>query len=274
MSALEIINVTYFNPKDSIFKEERSSRECVYYYKCNNHKNCNAYAEGRCLMVNSSLFNSERICPYGKREKEQGFTKAASKCGMLSLKAETDYKDFCYKLKPLDHICVISDYVYIPLTFVHFHKGKDNKHLISKEDFFNINFIINMITDIPTDSYGRPFKSFEEKELPDFLLQLRSYFPELFIELKQKLPKVEEYIRNIKLVGKYAYLYSLLPGDVKIGSRKFKWDGEGLYCKADELILSSKCLFGDEVLKVIPTENTIAEIIDINTCSAKTTFVE
>ena len=74
------INFTYYNPRTSLFKAGKSDRERTTVYFCNNVESCDAYKRGKCVMLNGLYSHS---CPYGKIERQEGYTKAARSCGVL-----------------------------------------------------------------------------------------------------------------------------------------------------------------------------------------------
>lgn len=143
------INFTYYNPRNSLFKAGKSDRERVTVYTCNNSKSCDACKRNKCVMMNG-LYS--RSCPYGQIKREEGYTKAARRCGELIQKRKNEYGNVEVFKKALKFVCYIGDYVYLPLSYLIKYSNsirensflKENGDIIRKEDF-TPEFIVELL---------------------------------------------------------------------------------------------------------------------------------
>lgn len=267
------INFTYYDPRNSLFKAGKSDRERVTIYTCNNSENCDACKRNKCVMLNGLYFHP---CPYGQTKREEGYTKAARRCGDLIQKKKDEYGDVAYSKSDLKFVCYIGDYVFLPLPHLinysnsirenSFFKGDGN--IIRKEDF-TPEFIVELIKYRPRAMMGGEITSYQRKEVPKFCSQLKRYMPDMFEKVKTIYPEIEDRIEDIDYQNKYARVVTLLPGKVKLSTKIVEWDGSVIRAKGDQLTFWG---LSKETVIITPDESTYVQIVDNATVTDDTEF--
>ncbi len=256
-----------------MFEAGKSDRERVTLYTCNNAENCDAHKRNKCVMLNGLYFHS---CPYGQIKSEEGYTKAARRCGDLIRKRKEEYVNVAYSKNDLKFICYIGDYVYLPLPHLinyvnpirdsKFFKG--NGDLIRREDF-TPEFIIELLKFKPRAMFGGEISSYQKEEIPKFCTQLKRYMPDMFEKVKRIYPEIEDRIKNIDYRDKYAKIITLLPGKVKLSTDIVEWDGTVIRAEGKQI---SFWRLSKEPVIITPNENTYVQIVDNATVTDDTEF--
>lgn len=274
MSEYKTINLTYYNPCTSIFKQGKSDRERVTLYQCCKSKTCDAYKNNKCIMLNGVFGHG---CPYGQQIRKEGYTKAARKCGLLVNEYKNKYSDVEYALKPLSIVCKINDYIYTGLphlqNYVNSIRPKDfftYEDLIKIENF-TPEFIVELIKFKPYAMFGGEIESYQKKAVPQFCNQLKRNIPDLYQQVVEIYPEIQNLIENINYVGLEAKVKTLLPGKVRLSSDILEWNGDVLKAKGRQI--SWWRLNGEEVI-IIPDDNTVVKICDNKTVTDETILIE
>lgn len=272
MNNYEPINLTYYNPCNSIFKAGKSDRERVALYMCSNKDNCDAYKRNKCVMMNGLWGHS---CPYGHTTKETGFTKAAKNCGKLVREYKDKYGEVEYSKKDLGFVCYIGDYVYLNLPHLinysnsirekNFFIGDD---MIKREDF-TPEFVVELIKFRPRALMGGEITSYQKEEVPKFCTQLKRYMPDMYEKVKAIYPEIDKYIKEIDYSDKYAKVKTLLPGKVKISIYYCEWDGKVIRGTGKGLGIFD---VEDAEVIIIPKDDTYVKIVDNATVTEETEF--
>lgn len=219
MEDFKVINFTYYDPYNSVFKAGKHDRERTTIYMCCNSEYCDAYKRNTCYMMNG-LYGEK--CPYGKISRQEGYTKAARKCGNLIQEMKSKYKDVAYVMRSLGFLCVIGDYIYVPLNYLLNYNnsirekdffGDSSGHLIPKESF-TTEFIVELIKYKPRSLMGGEIVSYPKENVPQFCTQLKKYMSDVYEKVKELYPEIEELVKNIDYKGKMANVKTLLPGKV------------------------------------------------------------
>ena len=268
------INFTYYDPRNSLFKSGKSDREEVKIYVCNNSENCDAYKRNKCVMLNGLSFHT---CPYGEIKREEGYTKAARRCGELIWKRKDEYENIAYSKSVLKFLSYIGDYVFLPLPYLinyvnsirdrSFFKGDGD--IIRKEDF-TPEFIVELLKFRPRAAFmGSEITSYQKVEVPRFCSQLKRYMPNMFEKVKKAYPEIEDRIKDIDYRDKYAKVVTLLPGKVKLSTKIVEWDGSVIRAKGDQLTFWG---LSKETVIITPDESTYVQIVDNTTVTDDTEF--
>lgn len=279
MRLYEVINVTYYNPKDChIFKVDRSERERVHYYRCSNKENCELYKNGTCVLLGYDGLISHSKCPYGYVEEIVGKTKSAKSCGDLSRQAKTEFEDFLYKLKEPKSFGIVGDYIYFPIIYI---KNYNNTFAKETEDFYyeNSSKLINkkyytketfkrLCEYRPMSLMSGIIKDYRKKVLPMFLRKLRTYDIKMFTSLCEIYPDANKIVEEVSFIGKNAKLKTLKNGTVKAGSYKCEWDGEKLIFIDDIYVYNLKGKF-----YCLPSDEAVVEVVDNETVCDETIFI-
>lgn len=273
MNEYELINLTYYNPKEAIlFKAGKSDRERVTLYWCCNKDNCEAYKNNTCIQCNG-LFGMS--CPYGKKDVKEGYTKAAKKCGELVSLYKKEHENILYKLEYISRICKIGDYVYLNLPHLNnmvnpiYNKEMFFNDKLIKKEYFTPEFIIKLLEYNPRALIGGVIHSYQDKDIPLFSWQLKRYMFDEYNKVLSKYSRIENLARSVSFVGKKAKVKTLDKGLVKIGIYIFDWDGEYLRGKGKDLDYS---LQNNEEILIKPNDDTYVKVYDDNTVTESTVF--
>lgn len=274
----ELINITNYNPKQSLFKASRSDREEIRYWKCCNKENCEAYKNRKCIMFYHPF--SCDGCPYGRKEKEVGYTKSSRKCGELERKAREKYPDKFHVLKEQFSFAKIGDYILLPITYL-LNVGNPfmscdsdfwcdkNKKLISLK-YYTPEIMKQLCVYQPITLFNRSvIKQYQNEVLPEFLQKLKRYDNQMFQDLLKIYPEAESKANSYSLVGKMALLSTLSKGKVRLGTHLCKWDGEIIEFLDNPVFLGQKGVY---YLK--PDINATATIYEENTINEDTVLVD
>ena len=276
----EYIMLTTYDPNNSFFKSKSTDRSSYTIYSCCNCDNCDAFKREKCVM-RSGLWGG--YCPYGKMRKEQGYTKRSKKCSSFVYDAKKLYESQIKgenKLESLNFTCKIGDYIYIDLPHLHNYSNSidkeleiENEHFISKEKF-NLELISRLLNFHPQALFGGEITEYQKKSIPEFILQLKRYFPDLYKEVIEEYPQFQDLSSNINYIKKQAKVKTLLPSNVCLTCSMrniLKWDGEKITGKAKELIAFTD-LSSDTELCIYPTDKDYVYILDNDCVTDDTVF--
>ena len=268
------INLTYYNPYSALFKAGKNDRETVTLYTCCNTENCDAYKRKKCVMLNGLYGHS---CPYGKKSREVGYTKAAKKCGELIHYYKEKYGEVEYNVKDLRFICYIGDYVFLNLPFlVNYENSIRNKDFFIGEDMikkseFTPEFVVELIKYRPRAMFGGVIARYQKEAVPLFCTQLKRYMPDMYENVKTIYPEIESRTEDADYRDKKAKVKTLLPGKVKLSIYLFDWDGKMMRTKAGK---SGFYELKDEELVIYPNDDTCVRIVDNATVTEETEFAD
>lgn len=218
--------------------------------------------------------------PYFKIERQQGFTPRAQKYGDLKRKMMKKYPDLHNKLKPLKcKLADYGDYIYLDLAHIDNYVNpivRDNDsflnvNFIHKKDF-NKEFLLMLMNYKPQALMGGTIDSFQKEEIPEFMVEVKSKFPQLYKSVLEKSERLQEVNKEISYVGKKAKVKTLKPGKVEveitiIDSKTFMWNGETL---SNEVRTRN----GDVINQSItPSDDTVVIIIEDDTVDEFTEFI-
>lgn len=264
----------YFDPYNSLFKTTQKDRASYSVAYCRNFGTCNAYKKGLC-----ALRGPNRYCPYGKIKREIGPTKKATSSYKFIREAREKYEKEPYikTLGALGTLCQIGDYAYIPLNYLDNYVNPIQGELgitrgFIKVENFNVDFIKKIYNYRPLALYGGEIKSYQQEEIPNFIIALRSEFPALFGDCLKEIEGLVKYTDGISFVGKRVLIKTLLPGKVRLSSSIIcDWDGEKIIGDSSLTIHFLK----KEKVYVFPNEDTVCQVVDDATVEwGRTIFID
>lgn len=274
----KIIEAHIYDPVNFIFKRPANERASFIYKTCTNFENCDAYKNGKCVLNNTFSY----YCPYGKVHKEEGYTKKARNYYTWINKKKEQYKEeIANSIKNAEKGTVkIGDYIYLGrLEHLHNYVNSIDEELEIKNKYFLPikNFTIENIKKLlnfqPCALMGGIITSYQEKNIPQFIIDLKFNFPNIWDELVKQNPKLSSQVENIDYIGKKAYVKTLAPGKVKFSIYEIEWNGEVLYSKDGRDIGMFE--FQNCLVEITPTDKTAVEIADNNTVVfGQTVFVD
>lgn len=290
-----VINVTYYDVQNSIFKPSRTDRERVSLYRCECPEKCDAYKNKMCKML-GGLFGES--CPHGNKQTITGYTRNSSQCGKLIKEYKDRYKDQCYALSQIKHTCKCTDFIYLTLPWldqddlprrsidyngnprkdydyektigIEIHDKVKHKNCVKIENF-TPEFIKRLIDFRPQAYFGGTLTRYYDEYLPQFCYDIKKYFPNLYEQTKLIQPEIEDLANKISFIGKRAKVCTLNPGKVKVEIYPMNWDGEKLTGVANKFSFISD--LKDAQVVIYPTKYSIVEIIDNDTVKDDTEFV-
>jgi hypothetical protein len=207
-------------------------------------------------------------CPYGKR----------NVVFANDMKKNVEYNTFANKLKPLAQFAVIGDYVYTALYHL-----LNYCNSIRERDFFFIEgmvhiekftpeFIVELLNYKPRNSFGEVLSDYQKNMIPEFIRGLRQQMPELYQQVQAIYPEIsEKEIRSF--VGKRAILKTLLPCQVRLSAtgNSVSWDGKIIRTTGNTFGI----LYGlsDEEVMIVPTDSTLATVLENESVTPDTIFI-
>lgn len=195
----EVIDLTVYDPR-GLHVGRGCNTEWVSAIWCSNKDNCDAYKQGRCILVvkpgYASLDHDRRECPYGREENKSGFTPRSAKCGKLTndyLAKHGDKRDAlkgCWQ----PGLLYVGDYVRLDWKLENlFQQFLDpdqyfGKNMIRK-DAFTAQLIVKMIR-----------RSNHNSDIFGLLKYLRDNMPAMYADVKSLYPQVDDLLacKNLK----------------------------------------------------------------------------
>lgn len=268
----EVINFTYYDPQNSLFKGSKSDRARYTIYQCCNKENCDAFNRGKCFMLNGL---GGKSCPYGRRSGETGYTPRARGYWTFLRDSKEKYAEHAYKLSHLSFTCVIGEYVHIGLPHLKNYVNPIPEELISEalivKEKFSIDFVVKLVKFRPLALMGGEISSYQKEDVPKFLLQLKRYFPELYAELLVREPWVKDKIESISYKGKRALVKTLLPSKVGLSTNVLEWDGKLLTAQGKDVLFWG---LSDEKIAIEPNDKTYVAILENDSVTDDTVFID
>ena len=266
----EVVNFTYYDPQNSLFKSSKSDRARYTIYQCCNKENCGAFMRGKCFMLNGL---GGKPCPYGRRSGETGYTPRARGYYSFLRDAKEKYGEHAYKLSHLSSPCVIGEYVHIALPYLKNYVNPISEELISEalieKGKFDIDFVVRLVKFRPRAIMGGEITSYQREDVPKFLLQLKRNFPDLYTELLVRESWVKDKVESVSYKDKHALVKTLLPSRVKLSTNVLKWDGAVLTAQGKDISFWG---LSDEKIIIDPTDKTFVQILEDDSVTDDTVF--
>ena len=274
MSEQERIINTRFYDGTSIFNKKKESSE-VTQIICSAYDKCELYAKGRCVCRGFNLFSWDN-CKFGKVKTISGPTRRAKSFSTFQrVHKECDTYE---KVKaPEDQkLFRTNGYIGMKLSYVGY--SEENNCLtdpsfssggwiyVKEEDFTN-KFIHHVCIFKPQAIMGGIIKGYQQKIVPEFLYQLKSYLPDIYNRFVQEYSEFS--VKEVNYVGKKAYVKTLRKGCVIKG---FTFDGECLY-NSNYYISFFFINNAQTEVRVKVTDSMVVEITDNSQVDENTMFV-
>lgn len=277
---MEKINVSLYGGK-GLFGGRETPLEADIIY-CDKHETCSFYKKGLCMRVRS--FNGGS-CKYGKTETVKGYTSRAMKYYAFKRKYKQDEKYNKLNRSNNIYIAKIDNEIVINLPHCKIQNGLLEVPYFSNElsfillsDFDNV--LIKKICDFkPQAMIGGEIKSYQEKYIPNFLMQLKLLDIDIYNNF---INEYSQYDFEPNYVGKKAKLNTINEGIVRYMSSSYpqfneywNWDGEFLTYEKGYLNKPNICKEFEVVeFKIKPNENTVIEISDNEQVNENTEFID
>lgn len=269
-----------WNPANSLFKQKKSEKAIGHIISCECPEKCELYAKGNCVMFDS-------YCPYGCKGRVVGYSRMAGKFNAWINEFVNKHKDV-YKAKLVQpkKLEYFMDFVYIPIAYLGLNKdivfvsggGYFNGYqLIIKREHFNAEFISKQVVNFkPIALFGGVIHSYQDEEVPRFLLWLKQLDPTLYEEVKEMNPNNKGFA-SMTNVGRKAVLQTLNPN---IGTFKdihggiWTWDGE--YLCSNNTHASFTLIETREIqeCRLKPKDNVVVKVCDDAQVNDNTEFID
>ncbi len=269
---MELINVTVYEPHQSLFKCGRNDKAEVRKFYCSKKSECDYLKENTCLNVGAM----GRPCPYGSCRSTEGFTKKARAYHDWIRKQKEENKDFLWKISSAPkRIAKIGEEWSLPYAFMNMNKSvgfmSEGQPILTE---LNTEVIFKLINFKPQAMFGGEITDYQKKHVPKFLKDLQVYYPELFANLTAAHPEIITRIAEYSYVGRYALVSTLKEGcKISASGGTWEWDGEYL------ISTNYKTSFFDvgytEIyMKIKPKEGEKIKITSDDQVSDSTTFLD
>lgn len=256
---------------------------------CNSCDKCDIYKRGRC--VNGRKFLGKSLwCSEGRVTVADGYTPRAQKYREF-IKKYMD-KDIYNAVKSSDtdtRVAYIGDKVYINMPYVHCET--ENEHIVICSDSlsvhtpsfidkeqFNAEFICLLLRFKPLAAFEhKVIKTYAEQYVPEFIEQLKKYYPDKYSELIAAAPEYADI--KFDYTGRIAYISTLADGcivpDTDNNLFVFSADNMTLVCE-NYRVAFKKMLFNKQNARVVidVTEDMVCEITDNAQVGENTRFCE
>lgn len=269
-----------FDSSNSIFKSDKTRPAYVKILYCNQCNNCEAYKAGKCIEINNVCSNH---CPFYKQYYYEGVTRRSKSYFTFLNSARQVFAIssdiITRRLYRLNNTSPVGDgsYIYLHLDHLDNYVNPICKELeIVRGNFiptqnFTPEVVQKLLEYRPQALFGGEITTYRESNLPQFVRDLRVYFPDLYNQVV-KNTSYADIEHRIDFKGKKAILKTLKPGKVKFNYKTWEWNGEKLCIKGKAF---DTTLEEDELIELTPKENTVVEIIDNDTVDElKTRFRE
>ena len=268
------INVSLYGGKSLFSKKEKPLTAEIIY--CDNCDKCSFYKENTCLQKTTN-------CMFGEKEIIKGYTSRANKYSEFRNKYKND--ELYAKLKDVPYekcIGKVGEYFWLNLAYVTFDKDKNEitdpsflsgscQEFILQNNFNNK--LLDQICSFKPYYVFEPkvIKTYQEKQVPEFLYQLRKNYTDIFNNFIKEYPQYAEILPNH--IDKKAYIYTLNKGCIITtpNKQKFTFDGEFLISEdyKSAFLFDSKPAF----VKIKVTEDMVYRITDNNQVCENTIFI-
>jgi len=201
-----------------IISENRHKRAMACWYTCEKTDECPLFKDGKCACFRY-IIGSNLKCPNAVYHVEIGPTKRAKShydwIAERKTRLQPNAKEFNQK------IAETADHIFVPMAHLDTMSGQQvegvvNEHFFCKDDF-NAETVERIVRHRPHTLFDNTvIRSYVDKEIPKFLLQLKDIFPDIYEEWKAKYPESAEKYTEMSSVGRTAYI-STLPDGCKVG---------------------------------------------------------
>lgn len=207
--------------KGQIKKTDKAELHLCY---CSADK-CEALDSGCCIHL--GMFRS---CIYGRKTKQEGYTRRSKKFSEWIEKKTNEYVDTPSLKDCNTRIVECGGYIY----FGHAHiswKLNNKPYSHTREDRFmpKEEFTVERLKDMiymkPQALFGGEITEYQNKSVPTLLLDIKDKYPTMFKELVDKYPEISSKVPMTN-VGRKARINTLKAGtEFKDGKNIFRWNG-------------------------------------------------
>lgn len=264
------IGAWIYDPTKSLFGD-KNGKSALYEVFCEDPKKCDLYNDcGSCLL--SSGIGS---CKFGRKSSTKGFTKRARAFRSWMSDRRDENKEFIGKLNSLqawNRIIKMQDHYYIPYPHVDgsnwlSSKGAPLKGKWVPESEMSSGLLDQICNFNPRSMFGDVIRSYQEKEVPKLIWDLKKFYPLLF-DLLSEDQKARASFKNA--IGRKADITTMPPCDVVISKNKWAWDGK--YLSGGSMLFQP--VKGDIEIRIKPKKGEGVIIANEGQVNSTTEFVD
>jgi len=265
----DVIHVHVYNPAKSLFKTSANEKAEMHTYTCDRASVCDAYKDGKCILVGNPFGPS---C-FGRKSVLIGPTKRAKSFSEFVDRAQGHEKYKALKTQP-NRIFRVGEGYFFP--YAHIALGEDTP-FERKSSFFgggfpyleeaNLTNLSKLYNHRPCAMMGGEIKSYQENVLPQLVKHMHSNYPDLYSDLLSVHPEARDLVDNFDYTGKQAKINTLSPGNMKIGTNYWDWDGEYLTGPGENMIFAP----ADAThIRITPSPDAFIKVTNVEMVNSET----
>ena len=264
----EVIHVHVYDPSNSLFGK-KSDRAEIHTYTCGKTSVCDAYKQGRCIMVGNP-FGAR--C-FGRMTRRGGPTKRARSFHDFIASGMRHEKYRALSTQP-NKVFRVGDGYMMPYPHINL---DGNSPFESKSGFMRggMPYIESPTAEDlsviyrqrPQSIMGGEIKDYQSKHVPQIVKHMHDEYPNLYRMLILKHPEASKHVEDFDFTGKKAVLKTLLPGPIVISKKTWQWDGKYLTGAGSNMLLAP----ADAIeVRVKPSDDAVvvvsnAEMVGVET---------
>ncbi|QAZ45907.1 hypothetical protein [Mesorhizobium sp. Pch-S] len=257
------------NPANNLFKGQ-SKRTALFELYCEKPETCDLLAkENSCLHC-----GSVSPCKFGRKSGTEGPTRN-SRSYFSTLegwrKRNEGFLDRLKSLTAYNRVFKTHGHFYLPYSFMTpalFDEGKSPlKSKWVPEEEMTTELLERVCTFVPYALFGGPIHDYQNKEIPKFIADLKTHYPEVF----DLLPEDQKArLKSVSYVGRKADITTCAPGRYVFGSAAWEWDGEKLHGRS----MLFQPVAGEIAITIVPRAGEAVTITSNEQVAPSTRFLD
>jgi len=271
MQENKIVHFNLFRPENALFKQGKNERAEIQTITCSSSNNCQLLQRGECAC-RYGLWGGH--CPYGKHNKQTGFTRRAGKYYSWCSEQKERYSGIGFLNSP-NALGYVGDYVFLPYAHMDMLESIPWEGNFLKKEDFNVDTIIKLITFRPRAMFGGEIKSYQKEVPPQFMKHLSEQMPQLFEQVIAANKNAMERYQEFSNIGRKAVLETITPNIGKLADIHgglWSWDGEKLTSTNSHASFMPVQKFNRII--IIPEKKQAVKITAENQVNKHTVFID
>lgn len=268
----EIIHIHVYDPTNALFAK-KSDRAQIHTYSCDKASACDAYKNGKCIMVSNPL----GVRCFGRRTARDGPTQRARSFMDFISKGRAHEKYRALERQP-DKIFRIGDGYMMPYPHINLDERSpfESKSGLMMSGMPYIESptaddLSVIFTQRPQALFGGEIKDYQRKHVPQLVKHMHDEYPELYQMLIERHPEAADQVHNFDYTGKKALLKTLLPGKLEISKKTWVWDGEHLTGHGSNMLFAP----GNATeVRVTPDDDAVVVVTNTEMVSDETIIID
>ena len=262
------ISAWVYDPTNALFSD-KNGRAARYKIACRNPQGCDLFTKSNTCLLTSGMSS----CSFGQKTRVDGPTKRSRNFHSWMTEQRRENAEFINKLstnQAYNRIVKINGYYYLPYAHMGGMVFGDGSPMSSQwvaEPAMTAELLDRICKAKPRALMGGVIESYQNKEVPKFLSDLRMFFPDLFALLSDDNQKRAASVSNI---GRVADITTCLPGSYVFADKRWTWDGATL--------IGTSMLFqpvkGSIVIAITPERGQPVKITDDAQVGPDTVFLD